>query len=50
VTDFSAPLPFGPTVRGVGYLFRRRPPHRDGVKVDVAPVGREEGAHTNARA
>ena len=24
VTDFAAPLPFGPTVRGVGYWFRRR--------------------------
>jgi hypothetical protein len=24
VTDFAAPLPFGPTVRGVGYGFRRR--------------------------
>jgi SAM-dependent methyltransferase len=23
VTDFAAPLPFGPTVRGVGYWFRR---------------------------
>ena len=23
VTDFSAPLPFGPTVRGIGYRFRR---------------------------
>jgi SAM-dependent methyltransferase len=23
VTDFSVPLPLGPTVRGVGYLFRR---------------------------
>jgi cyclopropane fatty-acyl-phospholipid synthase-like methyltransferase len=26
VTDFSAPLPFGPTVRGVGYWFHRLPP------------------------
>ena len=25
VTDFAAPLPFGPTVRGIGYWFRRRP-------------------------
>jgi cyclopropane fatty-acyl-phospholipid synthase-like methyltransferase len=24
VTDFAAPLPFGPMVRGVGYWFRRR--------------------------
>jgi SAM-dependent methyltransferase len=24
VTDFAAPLPFGPTVRGIGYWFRRR--------------------------
>lgn len=24
VKDFAAPLPFGPTVRGVGYWFRRR--------------------------
>jgi SAM-dependent methyltransferase len=24
VTDFEAPLPFGPIVRGVGYWFRRR--------------------------
>jgi hypothetical protein len=23
VRDFAAPLPFGPTVRGVGYWFRR---------------------------
>jgi hypothetical protein len=23
VTDFAAPLPFGPTVRGIGYWFRR---------------------------
>jgi SAM-dependent methyltransferase len=23
VTDFAAPMPFGPTVRGVGYWFRR---------------------------
>ena len=23
VTDFATPLPFGPTVRGVGYWFRR---------------------------
>jgi cyclopropane fatty-acyl-phospholipid synthase-like methyltransferase len=25
VTDFAAPLPFGPTVRGIGYWFRRSP-------------------------
>jgi SAM-dependent methyltransferase len=24
ISDFDAPLPFGPTVRGVGYWFRRR--------------------------
>jgi len=24
VTDFAAPLPFGPTVRGLGYWFQRR--------------------------
>jgi hypothetical protein len=23
ITDFAAPMPFGPTVRGVGYWFRR---------------------------
>jgi hypothetical protein len=23
VTQFAAPLPFGPTVRGLGYWFRR---------------------------
>ena len=23
VTDFATPLPFGPTVRGVGYQFHR---------------------------
>src|SRR5262245_35120011 len=50
VTDFSAPLPFGPTVRGVGYWFRRRMPCQDGVKVDAAHRVREEGSHTNARA
>lgn len=25
VTDFAAPLPFGPTVRGIGYWFQRGP-------------------------
>jgi hypothetical protein len=32
VNDFSAPIPFGPTVRGIGYWFRR----------DISPAGKEQ--------